>query len=135
MEYNMGQVVDAIAHIYRIRQWLGEGTNVVKWWKMPTGKCYFIQNVTGETTEKNPVPTVTAYREIKPKKFDLMLQNLVSLGIMEFKLDEEHGIMTNYNDFYSVALENGHSHSFILLCGYHRDPRFNQIIDILLKNM
>lgn len=43
--------------------------------------------------------------------------------------------MTNYNDFYYIALENGSSHSFTLLSGYHRDLRFHQIIDILQKNM
>ncbi|MEH1933087.1 MAG: hypothetical protein V7L14_05050 [Nostoc sp.] len=134
MEYNMGQV-DAIAHIYCLRQCLGEGTDIVRWWKMPTGKCYFIQSITGATIKKNPIPKIITYREINPINFDIMLQNLVLLNIMEFQMDAEHGIMTNYNDFYYVALENGSSHSFTLLCGYHRDPRFNQIIDILQKNM
>ncbi|MEH2046090.1 hypothetical protein [Nostoc sp.] len=135
MEYNMGQVVDAVAHIYCLRQWLGGGSDIVRWWKMPTGKCYFLQSITGETIEKTAIPKIITYREINPKDFDIMLQNLISLNIMEFKMDAEHGIMTNYNDFYYVALENGSSHSFTLLSGYHRAPKFKQIIDILQKNM
>ncbi|MEH2056648.1 MAG: hypothetical protein V7K97_10930 [Nostoc sp.] len=36
MEDNIGQVVDAIAYIYRLREWLGEGIEIIRWWKMPT---------------------------------------------------------------------------------------------------
>jgi hypothetical protein len=102
---------------------------------MPTGKCFYFQSATGETIEKNPIPIIIADKEIEPETFASILENLKSQGIMEFQIDNEHRRLTNYNDFYSISLKDGSSNSFRLVCGYHRDPRFEKIIDIFFENM
>ena len=122
----------SIAYFYRLREWLGDGYDMLMWWKSQDGKCHYFQSVMGETIEPNA--KIIADRDIDSKVFDELLKKLKCNGIMELQIDENPKIMNNYVDSYFVLLEGDKFHSFQLLCGYHSDCRFKKIQNIIYRH-
>jgi hypothetical protein len=126
---------NSVAFVCRFREWsLGEGHDILIWYKDRERKCHYFQSCMGETLDKDLTPEVIS-KDIRSKIFDKFLKSLEHNGILEFQMDENPKIMNNYNDCYFVHMEDGRSHCFQLLNGYHSDPRFTKIKDLIYKNM
>jgi hypothetical protein len=125
---------DSVAFFCRLREWLGEGYDILIWHKDREKKCHYFQSYMGETLDKDLTPEIVN-KDIKSKTFDKFLKSLEDNGMLELQMDENPKIMNNYNDYYFISMEDGRSHSFHLLNGYHGDPRFTEIKDLIYKNM
>ncbi len=128
------RLTDSKKYIYRLTRWLGSGFDVDIWWKLPTGGCRFFQSYTGETAEESSIRKFHE-AEINSKKFDFMLKRLIANGILELQSDLNPGILNNRNEYYYVSLKDGSSNIFRAASGHHRDPRFQNIVDIIVENM
>ncbi|HEY9693763.1 MAG TPA: hypothetical protein V6D15_16275 [Oculatellaceae cyanobacterium] len=126
-------LASSISYFCRFREWL-EGYDILIWYKDREKKCYYFQSYMGETLNKNLIPKVIS-KEIRSRIFDKFLKSLEHNGILEFQMDENPKIMNNYNDSYFVRMEDGRSHCFQLLNGYHGDPRFTKIQGIIRRIM
>ena len=122
---------DSIAFVCRVREWLEED-DILIWYKDKEKKCYYFQSCIEETSDKDLIPKVII-KDIRSKIFDKFLRSLEHNGILEFQMDENPEIMNNYNDSYFIRMEDGRSHCFQLLNGYHGDPRFAKIKNIIRK--
>jgi hypothetical protein len=135
IELPYGKKLDnCVSCIYRMREWLGEGIDVLIWWKDRKGICHYFQSLMGETDDKQAVPKIVAHENIDSKAFDKFLQSLEYNGILEFQMDEDPKILNNYNDYYFIYMEDGRSNDFRLVHGYHGDPRFKKIKNAIHKN-
>lgn len=122
-------LTNSTSFFYRMREWLGEGYDVIMCWKDSDNRCYYFQSFMGETAEKKDASII--HGSIDLKKFEEILQGLKKNGILELKMDENPKILNNYNDFYFVSFDGGNYNSFCLLHGYHGDYRFKKIQKII----
>jgi hypothetical protein len=123
---------NSVAFFCRLREWLGEEYDILIWYKDSEKKCHYFQVYMKETLDKNLSPELVS-KDIRPKIFDKFLKSLEHNGILEFQMDENPRIMNNYNDSYFIRMEDGRSHCFQLLNGYHGDPRFTKIKSIIRR--
>ena len=124
---------NSIAFICRFREWLGEGHDILIWRKNTKLVCHYFESRMGETFDKDLTPKIMANKYTSSKLFNKFLKDLEHNGILEFQMDENPRIMNNYNDYYFIRLEDGRSHCFHLLHGYHGDPRFTEIKNLIYR--
>jgi hypothetical protein len=127
------KIADAIAFFYRLREWLGEGKDVLIWWKDQEGNCHYFQSDLGETVDNSATPKIISCRNIDSKVFDKFLLYLKANEILELQMDEDPKILNNYNDYYCVLMESGEFNSFVLIHGCHRNHKFKNIQERIYK--
>ena len=86
---------NSTAFICRFREWLGEGYDLLIWYRDTEGKCHYFQSYMGETLDKESTPKVIIHEDISSQIFDKFLESLTQNGILEFQMDENPKIMNN----------------------------------------
>ena len=121
------------AIFYRFRVWVGFNYETSVFWKAKNNDCYHFESLIDNSDRQKPISKIIVDKKIKCNKFDKLIKKLLKQGILDFEIDNFHGYMRNYNDHYFILLEDGTFHCFMIMCGHHRDPRFEKILDIMKK--
>jgi len=101
------KIEDSLEFFYRFREWIGDGYEIVIWWKNKERKCCYLDMAIEETGEISSIKKIIADKTIRTNKVDKFIENLVSQEIMQLETDNDHRIMRNFHDSYFILLENG----------------------------
>jgi hypothetical protein len=134
------KVKDSQVYVYHLQKWLCSGAHLRMWWKLVSGKCFFLYQFIEEDEKlKQGLNRKKRLKERGSEEFSsprltLMVRELTDFGVLDFPLHNENKIMTNYDDYFAIKTEDGSSNSFMVRCGHHSDERYVEIINCLLAN-